>query len=403
MKYLFLGLLFEKAREEEYLKKSNIGLQNAVNIFQWNLIDGMLENGADISIVNVLPVGAFPKQYKECFLKSRTWNHKGANCFECGSINLPFFKQWSRTIKLYRQVKKWLKANKDEEKAIIAYSYYLPFLEVLSKVSRSKSAETALIVPDLPSHFGILPKNKLKAFVVNSYGKKALKFSEYIDNFVFFTEHMPKALGLESKKQVVVEGICPVIPEPGEQDSETGKRIVFYSGTLNRKFGICTLLEAFTQMENENSELWICGSGEAEKEIESYAKNDKRITYWGYCSYEKVCELRSKATVLVNPRTNEGEYTKYSFPSKTFEYMASGIPTVMYKLDGIPDEYDPYLLYVEGAGKEALREKLEQVCKMDDTERRTFGMRAREFVTTQKTAKKQAQKVIELLTERSNM
>ena len=38
----------------------------------------------------------------------------------------------------------------------------------------------------------------------------------------------------------------------------------------------------------------------------------------------------------VNPRQNNEEFTKYSFPSKTMEYLASGVPVVAYKLDGIP-------------------------------------------------------------------
>lgn len=400
MKYLYLGLLFDKEKESEYLEKSSIGLQNAINIFQFNLIDGMVQNGADIDIINVLPVGSFPK-YKDIFLYGKEWNYKNVSCHECGCINIPIFKQFSRKILINNYVKRWIKKNKSEETAIIAYSYYLPFLKVLAKVSKSKTALTTLIVPDLPSHFGVFPKNKVKAYILNNYGKKTLRYSNLIDKFVFFTKHMPIALGLENKSSVVVEGICP--SELNSHTSENiNKKIIFYSGTLNRKFGIDVLLDAFSQITNEEYELWICGSGEAASDVEKYAADDKRIVFWGYCSSDKVNELRSQATVLVNPRQNNEEFTKYSFPSKTMEYMLSGIPVVAYKLDGIPDEYDSYIFYVKKDDSKTLSETLRKICEMEVSERISFGEKARDFVVCEKNAKKQTKKIIELLSERGN-
>ena len=213
---------------------------------------------------------------------------------------------------------------------------------------------------------------------------------------------MSIALGLQEKRQTVIEGICPAVLNQNSGVKEVDKKVIFYSGTLNRKFGIRTLLEAFQHADIENTELWICGSGEDEKEVISYAKRDKRIVFFGYCSSEKVGELRNKASVLVNPRQNKGEYTKYSFPSKTLEYMASGRPVVMYKLDGIPDEYDPYLFYVKEEGAAALGEKLKEVCEMKEEERKAFGERAQSFVLDEKNPKKQAQKLLQLLEERRN-
>ena len=66
----------------------------------------------------------------------------------------------------------------------------------------------------------------------------------------------------------------------------------------------------------------------------------------GQVSLNEARALQKTADVLVNPRLNEGEYTKYSFPSKTMEYLSTGRPVVCYKLDGIPDEYDKHLMEV---------------------------------------------------------
>ena len=49
------------------------------------------------------------------------------------------------------------------------------------------------------------------------------------------------------------------------------------------------------------------------------------------------------ADVLVNPRPNNEEYTKYSFPSKNIEYLMTGKPVVAYMLDGMPAHYKKFL------------------------------------------------------------
>ena len=45
----------------------------------------------------------------------------------------------------------------------------------------------------------------------------------------------------------------------------------------------------------------------------------------------------------MNPRSADAEYTKYSFPSKTIEYLATGVPVVMNRLPGIPEEYEYFV------------------------------------------------------------
>ena len=41
MKVFFLTLLYERENEEYYMNLNKIGMQGAVNTFQWNLIKGL--------------------------------------------------------------------------------------------------------------------------------------------------------------------------------------------------------------------------------------------------------------------------------------------------------------------------------------------------------------------------
>ena len=194
----------------------------------------------------------------------------------------------------------------------------------------------------------------------------------------------------------VMEGISS--PESkGTRYQLLDKKIILYTGTLHKKFGIMNLVEAFQQIKDSDYELVICGVGDSEDAIKAAAQKDKRIRFLGKLPREQVLEWQGKATVLVNPRQNNEEFTKYSFPSKTMEYLSSGVPLVAYKLDGIPDEYDPYIFYVNENSISCLANTVRRVCEMTEAERETVGKAGREFVLNQKNGTEQVKKIINLL------
>ena len=126
-------------------------------------------------------------------------------------------------------------------------------------------------------------------------------------------------------------------------------------------------------------------------------KGRPKNNVFGYVPKKTINELQQKATILVNPRQNNDEFTKYSFPSKTMEYMLSGKPVVMYKLDGIPDEYDNYLTYVNGNDATSFADTMTKICDLTDTEREKIGNAAREYVKEKKNSVAQTKKIIDLM------
>ena len=79
--------------------------------------------------------------------------------------------------------------------------------------------------------------------------------------------------------------------------------------------------------------------------------------------------------------------------------MASGKPVVMSKLDGIPEEYDQYLIYAKDSSANALADALKQVLDMSEEERGAFGQRAQDFIVCNKNSIVQAQKIVKLIGE----
>ena len=82
----------------------------------------------------------------------------------------------------------------------------------------------------------------------------------------------------------------------------------------------------------------MIGSG-----FKKLAQQYPAVKYKGVAPNAVIVEEELKATLLVNPRPTGEEYTKYSFPSKNMEYMASGTPVLTTCLPGMPAEYNEYV------------------------------------------------------------
>lgn len=395
---LFLGCLFKEEDEKKILELSNSGVSNAANTFQWNLLNG-LNNTTSIDIINILPVGTYPKHYKRLFLKTNKWMWKeNKDNLEIGAINIPGLKQYL----IYKKVKKEIKTRLSNSKRvsnIVIYSTYLPFLKAVYKLDRR--VKITLIVTDLPEFYDLSKVGILRKILRKIYNYFIYKYLSRIDSFVLLTEQMKKPLKVGERQYIVVEGIADTENIDESNDNlfykKNDTKIILYTGTLHYQYGIKSLLEAFMLIKNNDYELWICGSGEAEDEIKKLLFEDKRIKFFGFLAKDEVKKLQQKATVLVNPRPNEGEYTKYSFPSKTMEYMTSGKPVIMYKLDGIPDEYDEYLYYFNGTSPENIATKILEVCEQSEQELILFGQKAKNFVVDNKNEIIQAKRILNMI------
>jgi glycosyltransferase involved in cell wall biosynthesis len=131
--------------------------------------------------------------------------------------------------------------------------------------------------------------------------------------------------------------------------------------------------------------------------IEEFACKDSRIIYKGQVTREEALMLQKNATLLVNPRTSEGDFTKYSFPSKNMEYFASGVPALLYRLPGIPEEYYEYCFTLSETGVEAMKDMLEDIIARTEEELEQMGRNARQFILNDKNPKKQVKKIIDLI------
>ena len=359
MKVLFIGGIFDESHYPEIIHKSKKGVEFAANTFQKKLLAGLKVNSVSPMVISAPFIGAYPSDYSESVFKG--FEHKdNSGYLYCHFLNVFGIRNLSRRGNVKRAVDSFIVDN-DEEKCIIVYSPHTPFLQAANYAKKKDSRiKICLVVPDLPQYmnlnqnipwyYSLLKKWDIKVF---------MRESKTVDSFVLLTSQMKEQLEVGSRPYIVVEGIASEKPcEQVAHPCDSTKTIV-YAGKLNYSFGVMTLIEAFSRIQDSNVRLIICGAGEAEKEIEIASREDSRIEYKGLVSPSQALSYMKSATVLVNPRQNNSDYTRYSFPSKIMDYLSTGKPVVSYYLDGMPEYYSSFLYCPEDNTPDALCHQLE--------------------------------------------
>ena len=401
---LFLGKLFPREKEQEIKAKMKTGMQDAANALQWNIIDGFEANDfGTMKIINYLPVDAYPNGYTDKFIEGFTFQHTEnykADDINVKCCNIFGIKRFINSLYFRKYIKKWAKQDNGKKKVILSYTANSMFLSLVKLAKKyNKNIIAGCIIADIPEFATARQETGLKKLYHDYQVKKCASLYGLVDRFVLLTDQMADKLEITSP-HIVVEGIATTDETKVDEttaDTLKNEKYVLYSGTLNYKFGIGTLLEAFEKIQDKDLKLVICGFGEAEELIKEKQKADARLVYLGRVDRAEVLALQRKATVLVNPRQNNEEFTKYSFPSKNLEYLSSGVPLIAYKLDGIPDEYDEYISYPADDTAEALAKEIIKICALPDEERKIAGRKAKDFVFENKNKVTQAQRIIEFI------
>lgn len=401
---LFLGRLFPREMEAEIKRKMKTGMQDAANALQWNIIDGFEANECgNLKILNYLPVDSFPKGYIDKKIEEFIFQHTDkyqADDLNVGCTNISGVKQFLNIIPFKKHVKKWSTKDNGMKKVLISYTANPMFLKLAQYTKKyNKNIETCCIIADIPEFSTARDLGGIRKIYNNYTVRRCANLFNYIDKFVLLTKQMAKKLDIKVPF-IVMEGIATNIDNTFDNrisDKFKYEKYVLYSGTLNYKFGIKILLDAFSRIEDKDIKLVICGFGEAEQLVKERQKEDNRIIFLGKLDRKEVISLQRYANVLVNPRQNNEEFTKYSFPSKNLEYLSSGVPVVAYKLDGIPDEYDDYFFYPHDDTPKALAEKIEKIYFMQDNVRIQIGETARQFVIKNKNNFQQTKRILHFI------
>lgn len=395
--------IFPEDNYQEIFSCSKRGMQNAADALQKSIIAGLAEYSDNVTILNFPFIGSYPNNYTKPFSPSNKFEFSGINGKNIRFFNGSVVKHHCIYSTAKKELRKYLEANKDQDVSVVVYSLNPSLLYACAKLKPTYQFSLIAVVPDL-YQFTSMQNNGLRNIFKRWNYKYLSRSYDYIDGYVLLTNQMSEALPINGKPYTVVEGIYNPNNEIESNASTLIKnqptKDVLYTGTLSSLYGLPNLIKAFGRLTNPDYRLIICGGGADDKMLAIINDNkDSRIQFRGLLKREDVLKLQRQASLLVNPRTSEGIFTKYSFPSKTMEYLASGTPTLMYRLPGIPNEYFGYCYSPTDETIDALVDKISEILESPESERNALGVSAREFILSKKNPKSQTNKIIKLINQ----
>ncbi len=115
--------------------------------------------------------------------------------------------------------------------------------------------------------------------------------------------------------------------------------VITYLGTFFHFSGLDVVIREFAEQaaQHPNAKILLIGGGEQDKELHDLVtelKLEKRVLFTGFIPYAKLSGYLGLTTVAINPM-KPGMVSHTAFPHKVIQYMASGLPVVTTKLNGL--------------------------------------------------------------------
>lgn len=403
MKILFLNSAYPKECYSQLKDEAQGRLQEPSNVFQWAVIDGLERNDIDYTLACIPALPVWPR-YKSLFtpcgemkVDGKVKGHYLRYC------TVPILNQKTMKSALKSYVRNWCIKNANEDKLIvICYTQQADRIgAVVELKKRFANLVVAPIVTDLIDNAMDFAANRsfVKRIQVHLEERAERKLFPKIDKFVLLTHQMTECIPEASEKYMVMEGISSwdsIAPrDPFKKSDEI--RSLLYTGTFQEFGGLRMLVDAFLQTKDPRFRLVLCGRGVLQHYIEDAAARDTRIDYRGMVSHDEVLRMQRESTMLINPRRPNGGITKYSFPSKTMEYMSSLTPMIGYHLEGIPDEYYVYMFTPVDLTQEALTDCINKTLSLPLDMLQQKADEAFQFVAKHKNSVEQVRRMIDFL------
>ncbi len=388
MNILYVANTCSREKYREYIEsKGSRGSQQAQK-YNLLLAEGLAACGANVRMISTRPINRAVD--KRRWFKGERERVNGVEFRYVPFINYPIWRNICLCFGVFGRV--LFSRCKRNETAIVCDALNISATFAAYIAAALRGFKTVGIVTDVPgqfSGFAHLSRNQ----------KLNLSIMRRSDSFLLLTEQMNEIVNPKGRPYIVLEGhadtamaqVENVLSEKAEQ------KICLYAGSLMKVYGIGYLVEGFIKANVPNTELHVYGDGNFVPELTELCKQYPQVKYHGIAPNTEIVKAELAATLLVNPRPTNEEFTKYSFPSKNMEYMASGTPVLTTKLPGMPADHLPHVYLIEDETADGIANVLGDLLTRDASELHEKGRAAKAFILEEKNNVSQAKKLLGLL------
>ena len=396
--FLYISALSSEHIISDIYEKTGMNPGYAVQKFSRLIVKGLIANGAIVTALSNPPVN---KQYtKKLWVKLPFEKINDIPYYYIPFLNIPVLRHLCVFLHSFIYVLMWGTKNKGDKSIVCDVLCVSACIGALlaSKIVGLKSVG---VVTDIYSQMIGVPTVGIMSYVTKLASFLNKQYVGLFSHYVLLTEEMNELVNQKKRPYIVMEALCDLY-QMSVRDfphKKTYPRVIIYAGGLEERYGLKMLVDAFKELNNSDLQLHIYGSGSYVDQLIDETKLNSSIVYKGVRPNEEILEAEKSATLLVNPRFSNEEFTKYSFPSKNMEYMASGTPLLTTKLPGMPEEYFKYVFLFEDESVSGFAHKLSEICNMDQSALDLHGENARRFVLEQKNYIKQTYRIISLVSQ----
>jgi glycosyltransferase involved in cell wall biosynthesis len=368
---------------------------------QENLVLGFRNAGLSPSIIiSYLPIPSFPRGKSLWVRGENTLLEEGIPVRMVSFINLTPLKQVAIGLAAMWNLLKWAWRVRGCERVVYQFNLTVPPGMFTLLAARLIGASAIVFLNDINVPGETVSDSFLNRFDFWLHRKLIPRFDGHIAvSDAIMRDFAPGRpyLRLEGG---VAEGL---LSEFASDLSLLGGKdegfVVLFAGSLDAVNGIDIILEAFSQLHGGNYRLMIAGAGPLEESVKSAAQKDSRINYLGFISLSELLKLYRSADVLLSIRPTKDMHTKYFFPSKVMEYLASGTPVIATCTGHTEEEFGAFCYLLREETPEALAAMICRVASLAIEERRRVGLSARTYMQKNKGWMNQAKKVVEFIHE----
>ncbi|HJV48207.1 MAG TPA: glycosyltransferase family 4 protein [Geothrix sp.] len=394
MEILYVSVLRSQKRFAELLRDQAVKPPQQIQKFHGLLARGLAPCVRELTALSVIPNPAG----KSGFPRASSESEDGISFRYFSLKMIPVLSHVLTFSWSFFSCLRWSLARRGQARFLICDALDLSISSGALFAAKLTGTHAVTIVTDIPDYMYGEASRAAWTFhhmILRLYVTLSTFFMERYDGYILLTEAMNGLVNPKGRPHLIMEGIVdPGMGEvPNTLAGKYAEQVVIYAGALYARYGVASLLEAFLQVPDPNARLWLYGSGELESKLQDYADRDSRITYWGVKPNAEVVAAEVRATLLVNPRPAEEAFTKYSFPSKNMEYMASGTPVLTAPLPGMPKEYLEHVYTFPASTAEDLAASLSDLLGRPREELHLMGLHAKTFVLTQKNSLIQGRRV----------
>lgn len=403
MKILYYGTVCDEKLYNQILELSTEPYMVAQYSFETALLSEIVEKKTNIECQYIPITPTFPAYKKVFFFRRAKYNADNILVKYIPAINLPVIKFISIFISTLLISIKWSVKNHHESNRLILSSInYLPVSCANHIVARIFAQKNVCIFTDTTEFRNIPERIKSYGFLKRNlwpfYSKIVHWTENEYDGYILFSKYMNEIINQKKRPYVVAEGMF------NEKDIDLNskperKNSILFAGSLFKQYGVLQVISAFSLIPKLDYELWIVGSGELNDEIKDKIGRNENIKFFGFLPRNDVFQLEKSASLLINIRDPQERFTRYSFPSKLFEYLASGTPVLTSRLLGIPDEYHDYLFFTETIDPEKIGIDIMKILNLSQKTRDEIGTNNRHFILSEKNASRQTEIILNFLNE----